>query len=822
MSNVFDIKAFKQDAGSRREILLTRLRTGSIEAHHFTMAMSDQTDQNIRTLANHYIKDHGKICSLVFTGGNGREEIYPGSDLDILLLVPEEMHSELSPELEQDWSSFITALWDCGYEPGAIVRTVKQCRDEALKDQTVWSSLLDRRLIWGNLALFKSLNTEMAQLNKAHWQEFLDQKLAERSERHKNKSDSRYNLQPDIKEGKGGLRDYHTMMWISQVVFGCEDVDELAAKGYLSPAESQRVESAYNFLLSARCHLQDGNRGNQLTAELQPKLAKRILQYEPEQRQEAIEDYMRLYFLHARDIGFLTNVVCAAAIEKKTGENEPALRDDGFVNIGSKLHFSSDSPKTSEMLRIFALANSEDKEVHPDALRIIKRNLRKFNERSLESKRNNKIFLDILTSDYGAATTLRRMQEVGILPKFVPPLDGIDMKMQFDPYHTYTVDEHTFQALDKLFELQNEKLTTVAKSATDITKNLNYSERKILSTALLLHDTGKDITETGDEDTHPIRGAEITISYAKRFGLSKTEAEIASWLVENHLLLAHTALRRELSDPWTVDVFAKKVGSEKSLDLLMVMSTADIMSNGPNSWDPNTAARIENLYLRTKAYMRSEAFDLSQDKIQKEQALHTQVRLKSDFTRNATIIEIVTAQSHDVFENLTAVLATNQANIIEMDFEANGDGKTATSRALIQTYTGCAFSERQIQELHNKIEKALEKDTKEIIKLPEKVGTKISPYRFNPEVEISNEYSEKSTVIEITAPDRPNLLTNLAKVFNETGLLVKHARISTYGKNFKAQDTFYVIDKITGKQINTDRFEEIRNALLESPALNAL
>lgn len=826
MVKPFDMKGFKEAAHERKQALYEQLRSGAMSARAFTAALSAETDGNIRTLAEHFLPDHKQTVSLVFTGGNGRQEIAPASDLDILMLVPEEMSKDLSPELERDWSSFVTALWDAGYEPGAIVRTPAQCEEESLKDQTVWSSLLDRRLVWGDQGHFDAMSGRIDKLNETHWEKYLDEKLGETAGRHKNTSDSRYFVQPDIKEGKGGLRDFHSMMWISHVVFNARTLDDLAEKGLLSTFEAKRVQEAYDCLLEARCHLQAQGKSNRLTAENQPRIANEIMHFQPQQRQQAIEDYMRLYFLHARDIGFLTNVVCAAALEKKAGYSAPVQNVEGFILRTGKLRFSTDSPSPQEMMRIFRIAHEHKAEVHPDALRTIKRNQGKFDETALKDPEINADFMAVITSGHEVGPSLRRMQECDILSRIVPPMGAVDLKVQFDPYHAYTVDEHIFQAMDRMDELKAGQYEAKAKVAVDIARNLKPSDRRVLAVAMLLHDCGKDEAETGDEDLHPVRGGDMVRQYGPGLGLNPRETKRAAWLVENHLLLVHSALRRQLNDPWTVETFAKKVGSEKNLELLTLMTTADVMGNSPEAWEPNVAVRVANLYHRTKAHMRSEAFEPEEHALMlDDDARNTKVSLKDDFMRNATVIEVVTPQNSHVFQRLTAILSADNVNVVGMDFEANADGTVTHTTIRAQNQSGSVLSEWQKKQIQEKIEKGLQDESAPLTAVTgqsSNSAAKPIPYRLQPEVDLSNELSAQCTVIEVTAPDRPSLLNNVARIFNEQGLEVKHARVSTHGRSFKAQDTFYVVDRETSAQVDPSRFEEIRQALLDSPALSPL
>ena len=829
MSKPFDYKEARDSFRAKEAEFLGELRGGTMTAREFTRAMSNITDGVVRQVADHYLKAQESQVSLVFSGGNGREEIYPGSDLDFILIVPESMSETLDPELERNFSSFQTTLWDMGFKTEPIVRTVKQCSQASLEDIINWSSLLDRRLAWGAVGPMQELDAEMTALNAAQWEEFIDQKLAETAKRHEKQSDSRYIVQPDIKEGKGGLRDFQSMMWIAEVAFSCETVSDLEEKGLISGPEAKRIQQAYDFLLEARCHLHTQNtsqkHNNILKAELQPVITKIMTDYTPDQRQEAVEDYMRRYFRHARDIGFLTSVVSAAALDKKAGFAAPVSRVEGFHIRGDKIHFDTDNPVPLEMMKIFRVAQQEHVEVHPDALRQIRRSLSKFDDKARKDPQNNKVFMEILTARENVADTLRKMQEVGILPKFLPPLDGLDMRMQFDPYQSYMADEHTFQSIGHLGTVEARGCEKEGELAGHLASELSDSERRVMAVALLLHDAGKDKVETGDEEEHPVRGAEMVREYGRRLGLEDREAERAAWLVENHLLLAHTALRRDLADPWTVETFAGKMGTERNLRLLTVLTTADIMGNSPESWERNAAVRIANLYHRTKGYMQGKSFEPSGEFKAEDGEIGTKINLKTDFMRNATVIDVVTPQTNRVFERLTGVLARSHANIVGLDFSANGDGTTAQSTVIVQAESnGSAFDEERHTGLRQAIEDALTEDKILDEKVPDASpynSRKVVPYKLDPEVNLSNEDSTQSTLIEVIAPDRPSLLNNVARVFNEQGLEVKHARVSTLSRGFKAHDTFYVIDRETGAQVDSSRFEDIRQALLDSPALRA-
>ncbi len=830
MAKPLDVIALRKTMQEEQATLQERFADGVIDMRALTRGISDSMDGVITKLADEYLSDHKDEITIAFTGGNGRREVAPGSDLDILMIVPESMSEDLSPELNTAWSSFVTALWDLRLNPGAIVRTNEQNIEKAREDQTIWSSLLDTRHIWGNEQGTEDLNAGLTRLRNDHWAWFLDEKLQESAARLANKSESRYVLQPDIKEGKGGLRDYHTMMWIAKVVFDCDTVTDLAEQGLLTTKEARAIEESYEFLLDARCHLHatvdnpTTKTANILTAEHQPEMVKRARGYDDEDRQTAVENYMREYFRHSRDIGFLTNVVCAAALERKKGVHGPEQDFGDFTARAGKIRFKDNRLQNPiDMIRIFKTAQDEDLDIHPAALRTIRQNLGKVDDKLRDDPAANAAFMDVLTASGGSDIAMRRMQETGFLQKFLPPFEGIDMMMQFDPYHSYTVDEHIFQALQRLNALEAGEHDKTAKIAGDAIKGLSEEDRRAVFVATLFHDAGKDITETGDEDIHPQRGAEMVQEYGPRLGLSEAATKRSAWLVQNHLLLTHTAQRRDLSDTWTVEHFAQKVGSEKNLDMLAALSTADVMGNGPNAWEPNTAVRIANLFHKTKAHMRSESFTPPPAFAEEHEAEGTQVRMKNDFMRNATVVDVVIPEKHRAFERLTAAVAANGGIIVGMDFEAAQDATEARSTIWVQTEQGKVFDEERHAALKDKLENAFGDEAMLEAFVPDRPSfgkPQAVPYRFQPEVNLSNEISEQCTVIEVTAPDRPSLLNNVAKVFNEQGLVLQHARVSTLGRNYKAHDTFYVIDELTGEQVDDERFDDIRAAILDSPALN--
>src|SRR5690242_4896049 len=530
-------------------------------------ALFDLVTQAIYPLPN---PTSGERLAIVAVGGYGRGELAPYSDIDLLFLLPYKQ----TPHTEQVVEYLLYLLWDLGLKIGQSTRSVEECLRQARSDLTIRTGLLEARYLWGEQALFNELKRRFdSDIVKGSAAQFVASKLAERDTRHKRAADSLYQLEPNIKEGKGGLRDLHTLYWIAKYIYRIEDVAKLVDLGVLSAEESARFERAQTFLWTVRCHLHylAGRAEERLTFDLQTEIGARM-GYTDHAGTRGVERFMKHYFLIAKDDGDLTRIFCALLQIDQTGHQRLSwLRWgsrrralDGFVIDGGRLTIpSEDFFKTDPggLLRLFHVAQQHDLDIHPRALRAVTQSLRMVDGKLRENPEANRLFLEILTSKKDPETALRRMNEAGVFGRFIPDFGRVVAQMQYDMYHVYTVDEHTLFAIGILHKIETGQLKEELPVATQIMPTIQ--SRRALYLATLLHDIAK-----GRGGDHSVIGEQVAYKLGPRLGLTAEETETVAWLVRWHLLMSSTAFKLDISDPQTIQSFVERVQSPELLKLL--------------------------------------------------------------------------------------------------------------------------------------------------------------------------------------------------------------------------------------------------------------
>ncbi|MGR3468651.1 MAG: [protein-PII] uridylyltransferase, partial [Shimia sp.] len=552
------------------------------------------------------ILDTAQEVTILAVGGYGRGEMALHSDIDLLFLT-EGTRSDAGAEAIAEEMLYI--LWDLKLKVGHATRTIKDCLKLAREDHTIRTTLVECRHLIGDPALSETLKTRLhAELFASTAREFVEAKLAERETRHRKQGGQRYMVEPNVKEGKGGLRDLQSLFWIAKYIHGVEDAAELVPLGVFTQPEFDSFVRAEEFLWAVRCHLHvlTGRATEQLTFDLQVEVADRM-GYTDRSGRRAVELFMQDYFRHATRVGELTRIFLTA-LEDIHVKREPMLMqmlrskprvpspyaiEHNRITVADADAFLADP---LNMLRIFELALSKGTLLHPDAMRLIAANLQLIDKDLRKSDEGRRIFLDLLLKHGNPERSLRRMNELGVLAAFVPEFEPIVAMMQFNMYHSYTVDEHTIQVISTLAQIERGELEEDLPVASRILKD--GVNRRVLYIALLLHDIGK-----GREEDHSILGARIARKVAPRLGLKKKEAETVEWLVRHHLLMSDTAQKRDIADPRTVRDFAKAVKTRERLDLLTVLTVCDIRGVGPDTWNNWKAVLIRALYRQTKRGM---------------------------------------------------------------------------------------------------------------------------------------------------------------------------------------------------------------------------
>jgi len=811
----------------------------------------------------------GERLSVVAVGGYGRGELAPQSDIDLLFLMPYKQ----TPWGEQVVEYLLYMLWDLGLKVGHSVRSVDECVRLARKDLTIRTALLEARFVWGDQALYLELKERFQRDVVADsGPEFVEAKLAERDERHRRMGDSRYVLEPNIKDGKGGLRDLQTLYWIAKYLYQVEDVKELVDKGVLTAHEYRLFSRAENFLRTVRCHLHylTGRADDRLTFDLQPELAER-LGYAERAGTSGVERFMKHYFLVAKDVGDLTRIFCAALEEqhrRPKGLRLPKLglfrRElDGFRVDGDRINlFDANDLRQDpvKMIRLFHAAHDRDLDIHPHALRAITRNLSLINAKLRRDPEANQLFLDLLSSPKNPETALRRMNEAGVFGRFVPDFGRVVAQMQHDMYHVYTVDEHTIRAIGILARIENGAYAEDHPLSAEIIKKIKM--RRVLYVAVLLHDIAK-----GRGGDHSVLGEQVARQLCPRLGLDETETETVAWLVRWHLAMSATAFKRDLDDPKTVQDFVELVQSPERLRLLLVLTVADIRAVGPSVWNGWKGQLLRELYYKAEEAMLGGEAALGREQRAKAMQAALRERLgdwpEADLLRHferagpsfwlaadldthqrwaelmragdaedppyffdtkvhafqsVTEVTVYTADHPGLFSRLAGAISVSGASIVDARIFTTSDGM-ALDVFWLQDLHGAPLAERRdLERLRRRIGDTLRGDIRLSKALPERRSALPTRARqvftVAPLVIIDNDASNTHTVIEVNGRDRPALLHDLTRALFELSLSISHARISTFGE--RAVDVFYVKDLFGLKVTGESKMEKIRSRLHEA------
>jgi len=815
-----------------------------------------------------HIPTTSEKMSIVLVGGSGRGEMAPFSDIDLLFLTP----YKKSPWVENVLESVLHVLWQLKLKVGYAVRTVNECLRMAKEDITIRTNLLEMRYLMGDEALSQELETRLwDEVFASTGPEFVEAKLEERAERHRRQGGSRYLVEPNVKEGKGGLRDLQTLFWITKYLNRSKTASELVELGILSPDEYELFHEAETFLWTVRClmHLITGRATEKLTFDLQVEVSA-ALGFEGDEGMRGVERFMQLYFHHAKHAGEITRIILVD-LEEKHVKQRPSLTNtlrnvlsfswdktaEGFRDQNGRLAIAE--PETfladpANIMRLFKEAMRSGLLLHPEAMRLIASNLHLIDDKLRKSPEAAEIFIDLLTDRENPERGLRRMNELGVLGAYLPEFGNIVAMMQFNMYHHYTVDEHTIQCISILNQIEQQELTEDLPLASDILKQ--GVNRKVLYLALLLHDIGK-----GRPEAHEVIGAKLAKKVCKQLRLSPEDTEAVVWLVRNHLLMSDVAQKRDISDPRTVRDFANHLRTKTNLNLLTVLTVCDIRGVGPDRWNNWKAVLIRQLHSLAKDHLNegSEAVSKSrQERIEEAQALFTKrarhvtgdevaqeiarhyagfwlgtdikaqlvmSKLSREVKGSEILSDISMDKSRDatracfsmpdhpgIFSRLTGALAIAGANIVDARTYTTRDG-VATSVFWLQDIARKPYEKSRLGRLRKVVAEILggDKVARDVLKQKYKPKKRERPFVVPTNISIDNEGSEIFTIIEVDTRDRPGLLHDLSRTIAAANLTISSAIIATYGN--QVVDTFYVKD-LYGHKIHAKRKQDAIEAKL--------
>jgi [protein-PII] uridylyltransferase len=810
--------------------------------------------------------------AVVATGGYGRGLQAPGSDIDLLFVLP----YKKTAWGEQVAESILYCLWDTGLKVGHATRSVDECIRQAKADMTIRTAILEARFLLGDRALFDELVTRFDNdVVRNTAAQFVAAKLAEREERIRRAGQSRYLVEPNVKDGKGGLRDLHTLFWIAKYVYRVREPDELIKRGVFDKQEYQLFRRCEDFLWSVRCHMHfiTGRAEERLSFDIQREIAVR-LGYTEHPGMQDVERFMKHYFLIAKDVGDLTAIL-SAELEDSHAKSMPVLsrvmarlrpvrrkkivETDDFIVDNNRITVANGSVFRRDpvnLIRIFHLAQKHNLAFHPDAMRVITRSLKLIDGKLRANAEANALFLEILTSKNDPETVLRRMNESGVLGKFVRAFGKIVSMMQFNMYHHYTVDEHLLRCIGILEEIERGAVND-APLANELIHKILPKNRKVLYVTLFLHDIAK-----GRPEDHSVAGARVAKRFCPRLGFSPGETELAAWLITNHLVMSSVAQSRDLSDRKTIENFAGVVQDAERLKLLCILTTADIKAVGPGVWNGWKAQLIRTLYFETEPVVtggfsevnRAQRVALAQNEFRHAMKSWPQDQLEAYIAKHYPAYWLKVDLSHKV-EHANFVRATDEAdknlstalgfdsgnvteltvlapdhpwllsiiagacamagaNIVDAQIYTTTDGRALDTISLTREFERDEDEQRRANRIAASIEKALRGE----LRLPDVVAKRgppkgrIKAFALEPTVTINNQWSHRYTMVEITGLDRTGLLYELTATLSKLNLNIASAHVATFGE--RVVDVFYVTDLMGAQITSPTRQAAIKRALI--------
>ena len=816
----------------------------------------------------------GERLALIAVGGYGRGELAPYSDLDLLFLRAwkETSHSESVIEF------ILYTLWDLGLKVGHASRTVEETIKYAKGDHTIMTAVLEHRFIAGDkdlsLVLRDKLNSDGI---RAGAYEFIAAKLEERDARHFKAGATRFVVEPNVKEGKGGLRDLHTLFWIAKYI---ADEDHHISRDkwgvldtILTEKERQIFMRAFDFLWKVRIliHLAAGRAEERLSFDLQPEIARRM-GFVDREGEPNVERFMRRYFVTAKEVGALTRTFCA---KLESQEAKPLTRlsqmiqsgimslnkpeHPGFTVVSGRINVTDPAIFTRSpvaMFLLFKMADRLELDLHPDAFTAIARNLKLITPKLRRDPQAAKVFLDLLVRGKNPYRTLSLMSETGLLGRYIPEFGHIVAQTQFNMYHAYTVDEHTLRAIDIIHGVDTGRYKDDHPLSSALMPQLQDKESLYL--AMLLHDTGK-----GGVGGQEVAGEIAARRACERLGLEQWKIDQVAWLVRHHLVLSDYAQKRDVSDPQTVASFARIMETPERLRLLLILTVADIRAVGPGVWNAWKGQLMRDLVAATESAFRGGRFD-AVDRVNEELKARAEERLKAlsennddmaawletmdesylfsfppedikahaalvwsafdsepaakariDEGRNATAFAISAHDRPGLFADLARCLANVGGNVVGAQVFTSSEGN-ALDVFYVQDAAGDPFAKddpTRMKQVEQQLEQAALGNLPPQVPYSSAFASRTAAFAIAPTVAFDDEATPAATIIEVSGRDRPGLLADLVGVLSDAQLDISSAHIDCYGE--RAVDAFYVIDHFKRDQLSTVQKTTLRKALLK-------
>ncbi len=858
-SLVAQLKALSVDGRDRIE-KCHRFGLGGIEIVEEYTRLADNVVQQIYQdgIQRGMLPEDAPLTILAL-GGYGRAELNPYSDIDVMLVYDD---SKISiGELESFASHLVAVLWDVGYDVGHSCRSIKECIQATYDDFVSKTSMIESRYIVGTKEVHKQLLRQIAKhVYRRQIQKFTEQAIAQWKERHASHGSTIYLQEPDIKESVGGLRDFHTAIWITAVKYGIKDLHLLSKRNIISSSVAEASRASIDFLwwLRNELHYVTKRKTDKLSFEVQHTIAKN-LGYSDKGSILAEEAMMRDYYLRAEHLSEFTSLIIDIVNDKEwAGSRMLKLMrsiklSDGFSVTDREISFQSGqadfSTYPTRIMRLFVHRQQLGYSISSKVTQAVIANLHLIDEEFQSTRANTEAFLSILGSSIRVAETLREMHRLEVLDCYLPEFSKIRSLVRYDRPHQYTVDEHTMYAIENL---EDQALAEVKDGQVFIEMLNSLKQPELLRLALLYHDVGKGIEGPGDHDQRSVEAAEAMLD---RLSLSEEDREIVLFLISNHLEMSHTAQHRDLDDPKTIEQFAKLVGNEQKAMMLYLLTFADIRAVSTNIWTEWSATLLRSLYDRTIKYLRGEAYRIELDSLHKqvsdligktigEAAIHRHFDAMSDqqlignspafICKQIELVEqlgdkpiavscfqdsqfhtqigICTRDNRGTFRKITGVIAAEKANVLSADIETRSDGIVIDTICLSDETTRNGLSAEHRDRLIDTLDNILDADVDFEAALRQQEESPPSDQgrrNLSLEVVVENSGSDSATIIDIRAQDRVGFLYLVADLFHDLNIDVRIAKVTTDG--LTVMDAFYATEANERKAAKANRIEEIKN-----------
>lgn len=798
--------------------------------------------------------------ALIAVGGYGRAEMHPGSDVDLLLLLKDEP----TPDLESQLSDFLTGLWDLGLEVGHSVRTVEQCIEEAEQDLTIITNLMESRCISGNQDLFKQLQTQLTPDKLWSSTAFFEAKLEEKRKRYQQYGDTAYRVEPNLKEGPGGLRDIQMIDWITERALNTRLADTPLEQSLLTERELKTLIEGKHFLWKVRfsLHLLAKRKEDRLLFDYQRELA-HSFGYTNDEKNESVERFMQRYYRTITELERLNEVLLGVLRKRILPKTDITpfhitplyLNDDSYLAIANPEVFEHYPHTLLDVFYTLQITQPRLKGLTPDTIRALRHSLHLIDDDFRANQRHKKIFMNILKESSGITFVTRRMNRYGVMAAYIPAFANIVGRMQFDLFHAFTVDDHTLNLVRHIRTLSVKEGQTKYPFLSKVFDGI--PKPQVLYLAALFHDIAK-----GRRGSHSELGAVDALAFCQSHGLNEYDSKLVSWLVLHHLTMSTTAQRQDISDPEIIERFSDFVGIQHRLDYLYLLTICDIRSTNPTLLTDWKNSLLQDLYKSTRSHLQQSSATsptatelISERKSSVTHQLEAQgisravcetfwasmppeyplqysldvliwhireihqaqdepvIRIKRDERRSSSQVFIYTKYIDSLFTRVCSALEQMQINIVAADLNVNADGYALDTLTFLNSNGKPVTVGSDQAAILKTTKKNILSDKFEITPFYYRMPRKLKYFKVPTRVIFKQDEAKGQTVLTLYTSDCPGLLTRISQVFYSEGLIIHGARISTLGE--EAEDIFYLTTRNNQPILDTDRQERVRQTLIE-------